>query len=186
MKKAIMLLCLLMMLAPMATLAHTTLSSSNPTAGQVVTEQLEQLELTFATEIEEGSSMVLQGPSGTVELTEVSIAGNVMLGTLINELADGQYTISWKIIGADGHPIEGEVPFSIEMATVEAEPEAEESAEEAIEEPEAEEPEAEETADMATSAADNETEGGFLTIGLVILLVVLAGAMVLLLVKKKR
>lgn len=130
--------------------------------------------------------MVLEGPSGTVELAEVSIAGNVMFGTLEGELANGEYTISWKIIGADGHPIEGEVPFSVEMETVEAEPEAEEPAEEAIEEPEAEEPEAEETAEMATSAADNETEGGFLTIGLVILLVVLAGAVVLLLVKKKR
>lgn len=183
MKKVIMLLCLLMVLIPIATLAHTTLTSSNPEAGQVLTEQIEQLELTFATEIEEGSSMILQGPSGTVEVTEVSIAGNVMLGTLINELANGQYTISWKIIGADGHPIEGEVPFSVEIEAAEEEPEA---AEPVAEEPEAEEPAAEEKAAAGTAAAENEDEGGYLTIGLVILMIVLAGAIVLMLVKKKQ
>lgn len=40
MKKVIMLLCVLMMLTPMATLAHTTLESSNPATGQTVAEQL--------------------------------------------------------------------------------------------------------------------------------------------------
>lgn len=182
MKKIIMLLSLLLFLLPLSTLAHTALTSSNPEAGEVLAQQPEQIELTFGTDIEDGSLMTLQGPNGAIEVGELSISKNMMIGSLMNELENGQYTISWKIIGADGHPIEGEVPFNIEMEAAAEEPVAEEPV---VEEP-ADQPEPEEPTASETAAVENEGESGFLTIGLILLLVVLAGAVILLLVKKKR
>jgi hypothetical protein len=126
--------------------------------------------------------MELQGPNGAIKVDELTVSGNVMLGSLTDELENGPYTISWKIIGADGHPIEGEVPFSVQIAAAAEEPAAEEPAEQ----PEAEEAVPEQPAVDETATAESGEENGFLTIGLIALLVVLAGAAILLLVKKKR
>ena len=131
--------------------------------------------------------MALQGPNGAVEVAELSLNANMMFGSVPTDLENGSYTISWKIIGADGHPIEGEVPFSVEIAA----PAAEEPEEEPAEEPAATEPSAEPAATekqdgIEGAAAASGEENGFLTIGLVLLLIILAGAAILLLVKRKR
>ncbi|MFD1863653.1 copper resistance protein CopC [Planococcus chinensis] len=196
MKKIMMLLMVFLMLTPFAAHAHTALTDSNPASGETLAEQPGQIELTFNTDIEEGSSMALQGPNGAVEVAELSLNANMMFGSVPTDLENGSYTISWKIIGADGHPIEGEVPFSVEIAAPAAEEPEEEPAEEsAATEPTAEPAATEPTAEPAATekqdgiegaAAASEEENGFLTIGLVLLLVILAGAAILLLVKRKR
>lgn len=187
MKKIMMLLMVFLMLTPFAAQAHTALTDSNPASGETLAEQPGQIELTFNTDIEEGSSMALQGPNGAVEVAELSLNANMMFGSVPTDLENGSYTISWKIIGADGHPIEGEVPFSVEIAA----PAAEEPEEEPAEEPAATEPSAEPAATekqdgIEGAAAASGEENGFLTIGLVLLLIILVGAAILLLVKRKR
>ena len=36
-----------------------------------------------------------------------------------NPLENGKYKVEWKIIGADGHPINGEFSFSVNMPDTE-------------------------------------------------------------------
>ncbi|MGO1057501.1 copper resistance CopC family protein [Planococcus sp. FY231025] len=183
MKKIMMLLVLFLVLTPFAAHAHTALTDSNPASGETLAEQPGQIELVFNTDIEEGSSMALQGPNGAVEVADLSLNGNMMFGSVATNLENGSYTISWKIIGADGHPIEGEVPFSVEIATEAVEEPAEEPA---AAEPSAEPAATEKQAGIEGAAAESGEENGFLTIGIVLLLVILAGASILLLVKRKR
>ena len=38
-----------------------------------------------------------------------------MTGTFTNALENGDYTVVWNIIGADGHPIAGEFSFTVDV-----------------------------------------------------------------------
>ncbi|WP_066306197.1 copper resistance protein CopC [Bacillus sp. FJAT-29814] len=96
--------------------AHSHLKDSNPKSGEVVTEALENITLSYETKVESTSTFTLTDQNGTnIPLSQVSVNNSQLVGMLKDGLADGGYTIHWKIIGADGHPLEGDVPFSVQM-----------------------------------------------------------------------
>lgn len=149
MNRMVMLLFLSLLALPLVGQAHTTLSSSTPAEGEVVGEALEEVELTFGTTIEQASTMTLESEGMTYEFEEITLSEKIMKGTISEELPNGAYVIRWNIIGADGHPIEGEVPFELDVEVPADKPAAEE--EEPVEEtPAAEEPE--------VSSVQDETE----------------------------
>lgn len=119
MKKIILASLLLILALPLSVQAHTTLTSSTPAEGEVIQEKLEEVQLTFGTVIEKGSTMTIQGEDMVHELENITVSDNVLTGTLAQELPNGAYTIQWKIIGADGHPIEGQVPFAVNIEPAE-------------------------------------------------------------------
>ena len=95
--------------------AHTGLESSTPQDGQIITEELQEITLTFEGKIENSSTFTLQNSTGEEISAEISLAENQMFGKLSNPLENGKYQVHWSIIGADGHPIEGNVSFSVEL-----------------------------------------------------------------------
>lgn len=100
--------------------AHTRLSSSSPAKADVMTEPLEEVVLTFGTVIEQGSLMTLESEGTTYEFDEIVLSDKITTGSIAEELPKAAYTIRWKIIGAVGYPIEGEVPFELNVGTVAA------------------------------------------------------------------
>jgi len=98
--------------------AHTKLESSTPKVGEVVTTNLDEITLQFNTNIEVLSSFKLVDESDKeVALEPTEIQENTMIrgigaGT---ELENGNYTIKWKIVGKDGHPIEDEYSFQVNL-----------------------------------------------------------------------
>jgi copper resistance protein C len=94
--------------------AHTELTSSNPADGQVVTEDLTELVLTFAGKIESLSTMKLLKDGQEVPLN-LELQDKQMIGTLSSPLDNGPYVIEWSIAGEDGHFITGEIPFTVKM-----------------------------------------------------------------------
>ncbi|KGM44805.1 copper resistance protein CopC [Neobacillus niacini] len=114
MKKLIISMLCVFMLLPSVVSAHTSLSSSNPTEGQVITENLEQITLVFATTIEELSTMKLVKEGNEVALGEIKVENKQLIGSISKPLDNGSYTIQWKIIGEDGHPISGEINFTVQ------------------------------------------------------------------------
>ncbi|KAA0546961.1 copper resistance protein CopC [Bacillus sp. BGMRC 2118] len=94
--------------------AHTKLESSSPSNNEIVIGELNTISLTFATKIEQTSSFeVLKIDGSTVEMNNLQVQENTMTGTSKEPLASGEYKVEWKIIGADGHPIEGEYVFAV-------------------------------------------------------------------------
>lgn len=179
MKKIIVLFVLAIFALPTIGQAHTTLSSSTPAEDSVVTETLEEVVLTFGTVIEQGSAMTLESEGKTYEFNDLSLSNEVMTGTLNEELPNGSYTIQWKIIGVDGHPIEGEVPFELAVEIAEEAPEVEEK-----EEPVVDEAATEEQSAQATETT--EEDGGNLLITLLLIVAVgIVGFVVFRLMKKK-
>ncbi|AJD89537.1 hypothetical protein JMA_02200 [Jeotgalibacillus malaysiensis] len=99
---------------PFNGIAHTYLSSSTPEDGQVLTQPVEEIVLQFETEVEELSTMRLYRNDELVEMDVLRTDQNQLIGDIPEELANGTYVVDWSIIGEDGHPIEGEISFSIE------------------------------------------------------------------------
>lgn len=162
-KKFFVLLFLIISI-PFSVQAHTTLLSSTPAEGENVTEALKEVELVFGTKIEEGSTMTVEGESGSFEFTNIAITDDTMTGDFNETLSNGSYLILWNIIGEDGHPIEGEIAFGVSV-------EAEEEAATAPVETE----EAEELADPIVEPAEEATEadaedGGNLMVTILLIL----------------
>lgn len=179
MKKIISLLIIAIFSMPLMGQAHTTLSSSSPAEGAVLVEPLEEVVLTFGTVIEQGSTMTLTSAGEAYEFGDIAISDGVMTGTLAEELPNAAYTIQWKIIGADGHPIEGEVAFELNVEAAAEEPAAEEAESEAA--PGESATEEEPIVEIATPAAEEnvaettEDEGNSLiTVFLVVALLAIA------------
>ncbi|WP_318507500.1 copper resistance protein CopC [Bacillus sp. T3] len=96
--------------------AHTGLESSSPQNGEIIKEEITQITLTFETKVEQGSKFELQNSIGEPVIVEnLALSENQMVGNLSNPLKNGEYIVNWNIIGADGHPIEGEFTFSVDM-----------------------------------------------------------------------
>ncbi|CEG21834.1 Copper resistance protein C precursor [Planococcus massiliensis] len=183
MKKIVIMSILFIFILPFTALGHTTLTASNPAEGEVLSVQPEKIELEFGTVIEEGSSMTLKGPEASVELSEISVSDNLMTGEVTGELPNGQYIIDWKIIGEDGHPIEGQILFGVDVEA----PEEEVSEEAAEEEPAVEEETAEkEMAETAeTAQSEDESSNNWVTV-LIVAAIILVAAGMMKLMKNKR
>ncbi len=129
MKKILITLIVLLFTIPVTAQAHTVLSSSNPEEGQNITEPLEEVLLVFETQIEPGSTMSLKTDGQTIPFEKIEASGNTLQGMLAEQdLPNGSYVIEWSIVGADGHPIKGEVPFTMELEKAIAEPVIDEQA----------------------------------------------------------
>lgn len=189
MKKILVLTIACLLTFGNMTYAHTGLESSNPEDGSTITEELTTVTLTFETEIEETSSFELQNASGeTVAVDNITVENNTMTGTFDEPIANGDYEVPWKIIGIDGHPIEGTFSFSVDAPESEiAEEEEEESTSEEATNGSAEDTDeqVDKEEETKTDTAEEESSNGTV-IGIVIavLVIVLIGSVLLMRRKK--
>lgn len=191
-KKIILVLFCTLILLPSLVHAHTSLSSSNPAEGQVVTEDLEQIILTFGTPIEVLSTMDLVKDGNVIPLEDIKVENKQLTGTIAKPLENGTYIIQWKIVGEDGHPIKGEINFVVEMAQNEAEPtpdtpEKTEANKEDKNEPIQSEPKKDEQNIASdTSEENDEQNNNSMLITVFIILIVIFGIVLLMFTRKKR
>ncbi len=114
-KTCIFTLLFLFILTPVA-LGHSGLSSSNPATEEIMKDEVQSVSLRFNTTIENTSMLKVINADGVempIEKTLINV--DEMVGKLEKPLAKGKYMVRWKIIGKDGHPIEGEFSFSVEL-----------------------------------------------------------------------
>ena len=116
--------------------AHTTLSSANPEPDSTVTEELQEIVLTFNTDVDATSTFTLLLDGAEQAFGSVEVEGQYVRGVVEQPLPNGDYTVAWRIVGEDGHSIQSEYAFT--LAAPEPEP-ADEPVEEPAEQP-AEEP----------------------------------------------
>lgn len=94
--------------------AHNEIVSTTPAAGSVVTEQPETISVTTSDALLEGGQNLIQvkGPDGLyfgdgcTTIDGTSAAAAVQLG------AAGEYTVAYKIVSADGHPVSDSYTFT--------------------------------------------------------------------------
>lgn len=116
MKKILFITLILSLLFVQNAFAHTGLESSFPQDGAVLTEEVKTITLTFESKIEQGSTFELKNSAGeSIPVENILLSENEVSGNIINPLENGEYQVNWSIIGADGHPIDGVVSFSVEV-----------------------------------------------------------------------
>ena len=100
--------------------AHTGLESSSPQNGETISEEIQQIILTFETKVEQTSTIRLKSADGTeIPVKDITITDKQMVGNLESPLDHGDYQVLWNIIGADGHPIEGTFTFNVNKPNTE-------------------------------------------------------------------
>ncbi|HWF96689.1 MAG TPA: CopD family protein [Xanthobacteraceae bacterium] len=106
-----LLLAVLACLAPAPAWAHASLIGSEPPAGVTLADPPATLRLDFNEPV---SPLVVRlvGPTGEA-VTPAVTAQNSTLTIVPPRLGRGTYTLSWRVISADGHPVGGAVLFSI-------------------------------------------------------------------------
>ncbi|MGX2958742.1 copper resistance CopC family protein [Peribacillus sp. JNUCC 23] len=184
MKKLLfMLICMFISIPTMAS-AHTHLSSSNPTEGQVVTQELKEITLDYAGNIEKLSTMKLLKDGVEIPLSQTLVQDRQLVGTLSTPLENGSYIIDWNIVGEDGHPITGKVSFTVEIEQINKEKETTQ--------PKVEEnKQANEQQDKVETQTEDQTENQtstntVTTIITVLLLAILVMGLVVLFKKKRK
>lgn len=112
------LICLL----PISVEAHTSLKSSNPAEGAVLSEPVDRIRLTFSEAVEKTSTLRVVDTNGVEQsLAKPLIIGNELSAVVSKPLKKGQYTIKWASISDDGHPVKGTIGFTVMgAATTEA------------------------------------------------------------------
>lgn len=94
--------------------AHSGLTSSSPADGEEVAEDVHEIVLEFNTKIETTSTIkVFNAIEEEIIVSNIQVIDNKMTGAFKSPLDDGEYTVNWKIIGADGHPIPGSYAFVV-------------------------------------------------------------------------
>lgn len=94
--------------------AHDRLVSSNPEHGAELDEQPEWLEMEFSGEVQDVGAEVKVMTGGTdVSAGEITVEGRTVTSALPDDLAPGDYTVNWRVVSEDGHPISGTFDFTI-------------------------------------------------------------------------
>lgn len=95
--------------------AHTDLVSSDPQQGQTLTTAPDTIRLTFGEDLlTAGDRLVAEAADGaSVDLGPSSVKGAVLSADWPTTAGSGQYTVSYRAVAEDGHPLEGRITFQI-------------------------------------------------------------------------
>ncbi|GLZ32643.1 copper resistance protein C [Lentzea sp. NBRC 105346] len=109
---------MLAMAAPAA--AHNTLVSSDPKDKTSLEAGPSTVTLTFDQPVQAGEKLntvaVTDSSGGHYEAGTVSVSGNTVSAPVNALGAAGEYTVGYRILSADGHPVTGTLTFTLTKA----------------------------------------------------------------------
>ncbi len=116
-------LAFLLLAVPAPAQAHTDLVSSSPAENALVPLATDRLVLVFSEDVVPvGSQVVVRDRSGVeVTLGAPGRAGNSLVVRL-HLVEPGRHVVSYRVVGADGHPVTGGYTFRAVAAGVAGEP----------------------------------------------------------------
>ncbi len=94
--------------------AHDELISTQPASGAVLDAPPATIGLEFSEDVLAISpTVVLTGPDGDVPLESPVVTGTQVSVAVPLGLAPGAYSVIWRVVSADGHPVQGTFAFSL-------------------------------------------------------------------------
>ncbi|WP_181871051.1 copper resistance CopC family protein [Sphaerisporangium album] len=120
--RALLVFCLswtFLGLAAPAALAHDSLKSSTPAKNAVVTG-LDQIELEFSARVSFPAVVLTDAAGRRFESGPPTAEGPKVIEKVAGPLPSGSYVIAWRVVSSDGHPVEGEIPFTVNAPGVTA------------------------------------------------------------------
>ncbi len=113
---AVLVLTGLSVLLAAPAMAHARLVATQPAAGETLAEAPDQVLLTYSEPVEESFSDVqVFDPAGTrVDARAARIEGPEIVVPMMPIADGGTYTVLFRVIGVDGHPVESRLTFTVE------------------------------------------------------------------------
>lgn len=106
--------CLALAFGSVPAQAHDQLIGSNPEQGAKLDKQPEWIELNYSGEIQDiGTEIRVEKDGEDYSAGEITVEGRTVKAALPDDLKPGDYTIAWRVVSQDGHPISGTVEFTI-------------------------------------------------------------------------
>lgn len=96
--------------------AHDALVSSDPPDGAVLAVAPTQVVLVFSdAQAEIGAEVVVTGADGQAWSDGVAqVAGTTVTQPLAGAMPNGAYTVTWRSVAGDGHPVTGTLGFTVD------------------------------------------------------------------------
>lgn len=115
---SMLLLYICVLFVPISTSAHAYIIKSTPMENETLAHSPSLVSLEFSEAIQSkfDSLTVVNSLGQRVDVSEASIDKknpNTLEAKVQTALPNGAYTISWKVLSADGHPVQGTIPFRI-------------------------------------------------------------------------
>jgi copper transport protein len=107
--------CVAALVVPAAALAHATLIRTEPADGAVVAVAPSAVRLVFddAIRAQQGMRVVRDGGGSVLGGQIRVVGGRELVIPLRRRLPDGAYTVLWRVMSDDGHPIAGITAFAV-------------------------------------------------------------------------
>jgi copper resistance protein C len=106
---------LLLLLSAPAALAHDALKSSSP-AKDAKVSSLETIKLEFTSKVQVPVVVLRTKGGESVKLAKAEVDERTVTAEVTEPLPSGAYVIGWRVVSSDGHPITGEIPFTVKAA----------------------------------------------------------------------
>jgi methionine-rich copper-binding protein CopC len=101
--------------APAAS-AHAVLRSTNPRAGATIGRLPERVVVTFDDTIGTPAYVTVTGPDGRADTGDALVDGDSVSVALRAGGSAGDYTVAYRVVSDDGHPVEGTFDFRLSGA----------------------------------------------------------------------
>lgn len=99
---------------PSPAVAHATLLTSTPEDGEVVEALPDRVALEFTETMAQPAYVIVRSPDGDqVTVGDPEVHGAVVSQALADEGGPGTYSVAYRAVSEDGHPLTGEVRFSV-------------------------------------------------------------------------
>jgi copper resistance protein C len=97
--------------------AHAALVRATPADGAVLGTAPSSVTLQFDDPISTSfATLTVTGPDGaTVSSGRASVSGNKVSGALDDGLAPGRYRTVFRVVSEDGHPVNGQLTFTVKL-----------------------------------------------------------------------
>jgi copper transport protein len=107
---------LVALVAVPAASAHATLVSTDPESNEIVQVSPKQVTLTFSEPVETafGAVRVFNADADRVDKGDLTRpSGEAVAIALVDDLPNGTYTVTWRVVSADTHPVNGAFVFHV-------------------------------------------------------------------------
>ncbi|MGO1768828.1 MAG: copper resistance CopC family protein [Microbacterium sp.] len=104
--------------------AHDRLVSSDPAAEATVAELPDEFTLVYSGELidaDDGTAVEVRSPSGDDVASDAPVVDGTDVTVPVDDPGEaGVYTVTWRVVSNDGHPIDGTFEFTSEGASDDA------------------------------------------------------------------
>lgn len=112
MRRCLGLFLVSLVLTPTAATAHGGGVKTNPDHGEVLEQLPAEATVSFG-QAPTKADVVLETPAGTVVKLKTQISDTTVTVVLPPTGPRGDYTLSYRVVSADGHPVDGSATFTV-------------------------------------------------------------------------